>query len=122
MKDPNWEMTYSYFLDRWRKFWKFTRPIEGYESHTAILREHIGRYVTYIQKEMIRYRAETARLNDELAACRKKAKAWDTFVDDFYRHGTAVDWKAFQNLRRSVGDYRMDVDERIKPFASKVGT
>ena len=49
---------------------------------------------------------------EDLATIRAKAKAWDTFVDDFYRHGTAVDWKAFQDLRRSVGDFRMDVDER----------
>lgn len=55
---------------------------------------------------------------EDLATIRAKAKAWDTFVDDFYRHGTAVDWKAFQDLRRSVGDFRMDVDERVGPFAS----
>lgn len=58
------------------------------------------------------FHAELLRRMDERDALFAKAKAWDTFVNDFYRRGTAVDWKAFQDLRRSVGDFRMDADER----------
>jgi len=75
---------------------------------TAGYYEPAERQFRTFENELLRRMDE----RDELAACKAKAKAWDTFVDDFYRHGTGVDWKAFQNLRRSVGDFRMDVDER----------